>query len=499
MKRLIAYLFISLLTIVSAIGQSTVFNNSWTYGNEIKARAYSLELVPSENRAYVTIEFQALKKMKRLCLFYDETTLLRISEWMHLLGAINSDGSIISVSPYSNTGWDKPVVGQSYYLKLAFTGTIYPGATSATLSSGNGIFTFNDLPINNPMKYTSNLKTESSIKQFITDSKNPLAAIYEEVGGERNILALTNDGWGLKMIFIKWGLKDVTYANIWKTGDIAANNFRQTASGIFKCDWLIPNQNSPEDAYIAFDGGGRMSVVYNNKEHIYLKTFPANSNSTPYVGTPSQGSVWTGTGWSILGNYVVTNYHVVDGAKTIIIKGVNGNFFNKVSAEVVATDKINDLAILKLKNVSVTNVPYSVVTRQAEVGDDVFILGYPMTDTMGEEVKLTTGVISARSGFEGNVANYQISAPIQPGNSGGPMFNSKGQVVGIAVAKHSQAELASYAIKTSYLQNLIESSIGRSLLPSNNTISTMSLSGQVKAVKNFVYLIMCSDSPNYNF
>lgn len=111
---------------------------------------------------------------------------------------------------------------------------------------------------------------------------------------------------------------------------------------------------------------------------------------------------------------------------------------------------------------------------------------------MGDEIKLTTGIISSKTGFQGDVSLYQISAPIQPGNSGGPLFDKNGNLIGIVNAKHEGAENVGYAIKTSYLKNLIESSISTSILPNNNRISRLPLTEKVKSLKNFVYFIKCS-------
>ena len=111
---------------------------------------------------------------------------------------------------------------------------------------------------------------------------------------------------------------------------------------------------------------------------------------------------------------------------------------------------------------------------------------------MGDEIKLTTGVISSKTGYQGDVAMYQISAPIQPGNSGGPLFDSKGNVIGIISAKHKGAENVGYAIKTSYLKNLIESTFPVNVLPHINKMPGKNLSGKVKMLKNYVYYITCS-------
>ena len=202
---------------------------------------------------------------------------------------------------------------------------------------------------------------------------------------------------------------------------------------------------------------------------------------------------WTGTGFAISDKYIVTNYHVVENANNISVHGINGIFTSRYSATLVAIDKINDLALLSVNGVTINfdKIPYSVKTVTADVGEDVFVMGYPLTATMGDEVKLTTGVVSSKSGFQGDISMYQISAPVQPGNSGGPHLDSKGNVIGIISAKHRDAENVSYAIKASYLNNLIESFSSTKVIPQNNKLSGMNLSEKVKAIKDFVYYIKC--------
>lgn len=235
------------------------------------------------------------------------------------------------------------------------------------------------------------------------------------------------------------------------------------------------------------------------KEILLYKLYPkegvANNSNNSSNTTISN---WSGTGFALKGNYLVTNYHVIEDAKSIWIQGVNGDFNTKHTASVVATDKFNDLALLKIEGVTVntSGIPYSVKTSTSEVGEDVFVLGYPLTSTMGEEIKLTTGVVSSKTGFQGDVSLYQISAPIQPGNSGGPLFDGNGNVIGIVSAKHKGAENVGYAIKASYLRNLMESALSENILPQINKIATYKLSDKVKSLKNYVYYITCSSSSN---
>lgn len=159
-------------------------------------------------------------------------------------------------------------------------------------------------------------------------------------------------------------------------------------------------------------------------------------------------------------------------------------------------DKVNDLAIIKITDVKYYKfhqLPYSVKFSTSDVGESCYALGYPMISTMGTEIKLTTGVISSRSGFQGDVSTYQVSVPVQPGNSGGPLFNNKGELIGIINAKHKDAENASYAIKTAYVKNLVESFTNDNLFTTSNLIANKNLPTQVKLIKPFVYMIQCTN------
>lgn len=231
-----------------------------------------------------------------------------------------------------------------------------------------------------------------------------------------------------------------------------------------------------------------------NDNYSLIKEYPTASmyNSKP---AKQEKSRWTGTGFAIGNSYIVTNYHVIEDADTICIKGVKGVINNGYSAEVLTVDKTNDMAVLKINDTRFNGfgvIPYSVSTRMADVGEDIFVLGYPLTQALGNEIKLTNGIVSSRTGYQGDIATYQISAPVQPGNSGGPMFDSKGNVIGIVVAGVPGAENVGYAIKTSYLGILNESAGLNMKLPSNNTISSLSLAEKVKRVKKFVFYIECS-------
>lgn len=128
-------------------------------------------------------------------------------------------------------------------------------------------------------------------------------------------------------------------------------------------------------------------------------------------------------------------------------------------AKVLCVDKVNDLALITIEDSSFQNIetlPYNIQYRSSDVGSSVFTMGYPMAQAMGTEIKITDGIISSKTGYEGQIAMYQISAPIQPGNSGGPMFDKNGHLIGITSAGIPGANNVGYAIKSSYLHQLID-------------------------------------------
>lgn len=214
---------------------------------------------------------------------------------------------------------------------------------------------------------------------------------------------------------------------------------------------------------------------------------------------------WSGTGFALYQGHIVTNYHVVEDAKTIFIKGVKGDFNTEYRAKVIATDKTNDLAVLKIddeKFSSFGTIPYKIKKSMSDVGESVWALGYPMTSVMGDEIKFTDGKISSRTGIQGDMSVYQISVPIQPGNSGGPLFDNYGNIVGITSSGLNREEFNSenvnYAIKTSYLYNLIESTITTSILPQGTAMQGQTLTQKIKLAKNFVFMVLCSSDPNFH-
>lgn len=171
-----------------------------------------------------------------------------------------------------------------------------------------------------------------------------------------------------------------------------------------------------------------------------------------------------GTGWPVSGGFIVTNHHVVAGAQEIWIRMANGT---KMWAGVAADDPNNDLVLLKVENPNALPPALPLASSPAAVGEPVFALGYPQPDIMGNGIKLTDGVINALAGPNDDPRLYQTNTEIQSGNSGSPLLDMQGQVVGVMEGSLDAAKIlkltgdvpqnVNYAIKIVYLKALMQS------------------------------------------
>jgi len=157
------------------------------------------------------------------------------------------------------------------------------------------------------------------------------------------------------------------------------------------------------------------------------------SCSTSASAAPSGGSAnSTGSGFMVGDNYLLTNNHVVNGCTNLKIRD-DSKLAHDVT--VVATDAKSDLALLK------TNKPVSLpaatfrANGSVESGESVVALGYPLAGVLASEVNVSFGYVSATAGLADDTSKLQISAPVQPGNSGGPLLDQSGNLIGVVVSK----------------------------------------------------------------
>lgn len=171
----------------------------------------------------------------------------------------------------------------------------------------------------------------------------------------------------------------------------------------------------------------------------------------------------SGTGFFVSDNgIIITCAHVIEDGTAVKVR-IDGKEYD---AQVISKKDDTDLAVIKINYSSPCHFKLANFS-QASLGDKVYVLGFPLSHLLGSDIRLTDGIISAKSGVNSDQVHFQLSAPVQPGNSGGPVLNDKFEVVGVAAAKlNDMATLAStgsipqninFGIKSEYIRSLLGS------------------------------------------
>jgi len=236
---------------------------------------------------------------------------------------------------------------------------------------------------------------------------------------------------------------------------------------------------------------------YQPKEPNPSQPIPSDETTTPNTKTDEGITIdASGTGFIIdKRGYLATNNHVTKGARGIYVCIQIDGIWKSYNAVLVKNDPTNDLSIIQIDDTNYKpfpSLPYNFTTDVEEVASEIYTLGYPQVHIMGTEVKYTTGAINSKSGVQGDPTHYQISAHIDHGNSGGPMFNSKGTIIGITDSGLDKAEFGdvNYAIKSSYLKSLVDALPVKLELPHDNSIENLSRVEQIKVLSKFTALIL---------
>ena len=252
------------------------------------------------------------------------------------------------------------------------------------------------------------------------------------------------------------GEADMYYARAVSRGFTASYTF---TAGSF---WGRRNVSVRSDAYLFCYVGGRWSVKYRFM-------YPAETDASADIAAFTRALRWTiggepgystGTGFLVSEDgLIVTNSRLVAGARSIEVIA-NGQ---SIPATVVSADPTNDIAVLRA---TVTGTPLTVAPAgAARRGEDVLAVGYARVDIQGQTQSAAFGRVNALTGAEEDPRYLQIDVPIQPGNSGAPLLNRRGQVVGVLTASREQsltvrsldapAPIVNYALKSDYVLPLL--------------------------------------------
>ncbi|WP_298244454.1 trypsin-like peptidase domain-containing protein [uncultured Bradyrhizobium sp.] len=191
----------------------------------------------------------------------------------------------------------------------------------------------------------------------------------------------------------------------------------------------------------------------------------AEKQTSPPAGKPVKSK--SGTGFVVSANgHIVTNNHVIEGCSDL-----KGNLTGEaaMALRVVSSDATNDLALLQAPSTATFKEVARIRDRSIRSGDSVVAIGFPYRGLLSSDFTVTTGIVSSLSGMRNDSRFLQISAPVQPGNSGGPLFDTTGQIVGvvtgkldnlrIAVATGNIPENINFAIKTGALRDFLDNSV----------------------------------------
>ncbi|HVE60756.1 MAG TPA: serine protease [Chitinophagaceae bacterium] len=222
----------------------------------------------------------------------------------------------------------------------------------------------------------------------------------------------------------------------------------------------------------------------NNEINTIKKNIP-----TPIVPVYKTG----GTGFLLdPKGYVVTNAHIVQNAKNIVVQNSNGKDLN---VTVVFVDIPRDIAILKITDTAfktTSSIPYSIKKTSAEIAEPIYTLGFPRNEIVYGE-----GYLAAKTGFNGDTLTCQIAIAANPGNSGGPVLNRNGEVIGVLSAKQTSAEGVVFATQSKFIYHALNSlqkdtAHQRIKIPATSSLKGLDKTKQVEKIADFVYMIKVS-------
>lgn len=264
--------------------------------------------------------------------------------------------------------------------------------------------------------------------------------------------------------------------NYWRTASIAAGIAIITSLATF---WIAQYNNK------------KMASQYSLLRRD-LETYKRSQNKIigdikKQTTTPSLQARYTGTGFALTNDgYIATSYHVVKGADSVYIQNAVGDYYK---TQIVAFNETSDVVILKTESDSFRfasyDIPYTIQNKRS-LAARVYTLGFPQ-----DEIVYNEGYISAKNGYAGDTTQFRLDIQAGPGQSGAPVVDEAGNVIGVITGKESESAGTTYAVSSEALLHLLKN------LPDNNQIKTNTINRmsrlnrerQIKKLENFTCAI----------
>jgi serine protease Do len=271
---------------------------------------------------------------------------------------------------------------------------------------------------------------------------------------------------------------------------IAASIAGITALTISALVWSL-SPVKPNSEYKILKGELENIKDHNRQQDRVINQISTNQNHTD-TKTREQDIDYktSGTGFLIdTKGYVVTNAHVVGKAQHIALQNSDGQELN---VKLVYIDEAKDIAILKIddnKFRSPSLIPYAIKKVSPDIAETIYTLGFPRYDIVYGE-----GYLAAKTGYKGDTLSCQISLAANPGNSGSPILNKNGEVIGILTGKQSTAEGAVFAVRSKYILEALnalqkDSSYKNIKVPTTSTLKGKDRTQQVKTISDYVFMV----------
>jgi serine protease Do len=232
----------------------------------------------------------------------------------------------------------------------------------------------------------------------------------------------------------------------------------------------------------------RVNAVEKNQKVLDNKiNYVDRKSQQPIIPTPVR---YNGTGFLIdAKGLMITNAHVVKNSRNIFVQNNKGDQFK---AFVVRLDVPRDVAIIKIDDDQFkpyVSLPYGIRKITSDIAEPIFTLGFPR-----DEIVYGEGYLSAKTGYNGDTLSCQIAVAANPGNSGGPVFNHNGEVIGILSAKETETEGAVFAVQSKYIYQVLDelkkSALYKNVkVPTKSSLNGLDKKEQVKKIEDFVFMV----------